>query len=235
MRYELYYWPIQGRGEFARLILEDAGAEYEDVARGPNGMDRLKKLIAEGGGGLLPFAPPVLRAGDLWMSQTALIASYLGEQLGLAPEAEAGRYAARSLMLTVADFVDEVHDTHHPIASHEYYDAQKQQALLRAASFRDVRMPKFLRYFENNLERGRGTLLGGEISYVDLAAFQLVEGLRYAFPHALGRLSGELPKLLALRDRVAARPKLAAYLASPRRVAFNEHGIFRKYSELDPA
>ena len=34
MRYELYYWPsIQGRGEFIRLTLEEAGADYVDVAR----------------------------------------------------------------------------------------------------------------------------------------------------------------------------------------------------------
>ena len=233
MRYELFYWPgIQGRGEIPRLILEDAGADYVDVARERGGMTRMERVLAGREPALLPFAPPFLRAGRLWVAQSAQIASLLGEQLDLAPKTEQPRLAARTIMLTIADLVDEAHDTHHPIAVDQYYDEQKPAAKQRAASFRDARMPKFLRYLERNIERsGRGVLVGNRISYVDLAAFQIVEGLGYAFPRAFKKQ--RVPKLRALHDRVAARPRIAAYLASDRRLPFNEQGIFRHYAELD--
>ncbi len=236
MRYELYYWPIQGRGEFARLVLEDAGADYVDVTRGKDGMKRMQQVLADGVPGLLPFAPPFLHAGDIWMAQSALIASFLGEQLGLAPKDEPARYVARTIMLTIADLIDEVHDTHHPVAVDKYYDEQKAAAKLRAESFRAKRLPKFLRYLERNLERNdAGVFVGRDVSYVDLAAFQIVEGLTFAFPKTFGKQRKHVPKLLALHDRVAARPRLAAYLASDRRYPFSEHGIFRHYPELDDA
>ena len=236
MRYELYYWPgIQGRGEIPRLILEDAVAEYVDVAREPDGMKRMKAVLAGEEPGFLPFAPPFLRAGRVWLAQSALIASFLGEQLDLAPTSEPRRLAARTIMLTISDLVDEVHDTHHPVAVDKYYDEQKDTALLRASAFREARLPKFLRYLESNIERsGHGVLVGDAISYVDLAAFQIVEGLGYAFPRAFAKHRARAKHLLALRDRVAARPHIAAYLASDRRLPFSEHGIFRRYPELDP-
>lgn len=235
MRYELYYWAdIQGRGEIPRLILEDAGAEYVDIGRQPGGEDRMQRILDGDEPSLLPFAPPFLRAGDVWLAQSALIASYLGEQLGLAPADEQGRLTARTIMLTIADFIDEIHDTHHPIVVDKYYEDQKDAASRRASSFRDARLPKFTHYLERTIERtGRGVLVGGDVTYVDLAAFQIVEGLSYAFPRAFAARKPELWRLLALRDRVAARPRIAAYLESERREPFNEHGIFRHYPELD--
>jgi glutathione S-transferase len=234
MRYELYYWPgIQGRGEIPRLILEDAGAEYVDVGREPGGMKRMMHVLEGGEPALLPFAPPFLHAGNVWVAQSALICSFLGEQLGLAPDGEPARMAARTIMLTIADLVDEVHDTHHPVAVDKYYDDQKEAAAQRAKSFRTARLPKFLRYLEQNLERNEGLLVGRAISYVDLAAFQIVEGLTYAFPRAFGRHRKDVPRLLALRDRVAQRPRITAYLVSERRLPFNEQDIFRHYPELD--
>lgn len=230
-RYELYYWPgIQGRGEFVRLVLEDAGADYVDVARQPGGDKRMMQVLK---GELAPhvFAPPALRAGDIVLAQTANITRFLGERHGLAPADEPGRLAAATVALTIADLVDEVHDTHHPISVAEVYEKQKPAAAERAKAFRDKRLPRFVGYLERNLAANGDWLAGGSCSYADLAAFQIVEGLRYAFPHAFGRVS--CPKLLALRDRVAARPRIAAYLASDRRLPFNEHGIFRRYPELD--
>jgi len=234
MRYDLYYWPIQGRGEFIRLVLEDAGADYTDVCRQPGGLAKMKQVLEGREPALLQFAPPFVRAGDVWLAHSAHIAAYLGEQLGLAPSDEQGRLAARTLMLTIADLVTEVHDTHHPVALDQVYEDQKQPALIRAASFRTQRMPKFLRHLERHLARAdSGVLIGKAETYVDLAAFQIVEGLRFAFPHAFEQLAGHVPRLLALRDRIAARPRLASYLASERRLPFDAHGIFRAYPELD--
>ncbi|HET9620774.1 MAG TPA: glutathione S-transferase [Kofleriaceae bacterium] len=235
MKYELYYWPeIQGRGEFVRLVLEDADLDYVDVAREDGGYDKLHAVLAGERDGVLPFAPPVLYAGPVVVAQTAAITSFLGERHGLAPSSEPGQMAARTIALTIADLVGEAHDTHHPLEVDKRYETQKAAAHDRAAAFRRARIPKFLGYLERNLERnGHGVLVGDAISYVDLSAFQVVEGLAYAFPRAMAKVQDTIPKLLALRDRVAQRPRLLRYLTSPRRLPFSEQGIFRHYPELD--
>jgi glutathione S-transferase len=234
MKYELYYWPgLQGRGEFARLVMEDAGADYIDVAREKGGMAKLMAVLDRGLDGVMPFAPPVLRAGKVVVAQTANITRYLGEQLGLAPASERDRWDASMIALTIADLVAEVHDTHHPTAHDKVYESQKAAAKKRAKEFREKRIPKFTGWLEDILKRNGKTLVGRSISYADLSAFQIVAGLQYAFPHAMAKNKKKLKRLYDLHDRVAARPRLAAYLASPRRVPFNEHGIFRHYPELD--
>jgi glutathione S-transferase len=237
MPYELYYWAgIQGRGEFVRLALEEAAAEYVDVARQPGGEAAMQRLLAGQAAGCLPFAPPFLKAEDLVIGQTANILLYLGARHGLAPADEAGRLWAHQLQLTVADFVDEAHDTHHPIASSLYYEDQRREARARAADFVKARMPKYLGYFERVLERnkaGARHLVGAALTYPDLSLFQIVVGLRYAFPRAMARLEPKHPRVVGLHDRVASRPRIAAYLASDRRIPFNQYGIFRHYPELN--
>lgn len=233
MRYALYYWSgVQGRGEFIRLALEDAGADYTDVAR-EQGDGAITRFIAGERAGALPFAPPFLKAGHLVIAQTANILQYLGPQLGLVPDNDSRRLYAHQLQLTIADLVGEVHDSHHPIAGSLYYADQRAPARRRAADLRATRLPKFLGYFEQVLQRGGGRCALREHSYVDLSLFQLMSGLDYAFPRAMHRLERKLPRLCALRERIAARPRIAAYLASPRHTAFNENGIFRHYAALD--
>jgi glutathione S-transferase len=233
MHYELYYWTgVQGRGEFVRLALEDAGASYDDVAR-VQGDECLAGFLDGARPGALPFAPPFLKVGRLVIAHVANILHYLGPPLDLVPASEAQRLYAHQLQLTIADLVAEVHDSHHPIASSLYYEDQRVEAQRRTADLRETRLPKFLGYFEQVLERGGGRHALRQHSYVDLSLFQLLAGLDYAFPRAMQRLARTLPHLCALRGRVAARPRLAAYLASPRRLPFNESGIFRHYPELD--
>lgn len=234
MRYELYYWPsIQGRGEYVRLALEEAGADYADVARNERGMAAMMRMM-EAKSGTPPFAPPFLKAGKLVIGQTANILFYLGSRHGLAPKAEAGRLWVHQLQLTVTDFVVEVHDTHHPIATSLYYEDQKAPAKKRTGEFWDERVPKYLGYFERLLAQNGGSYLTGRrLTYIDLSLFQIVEGLRYAFPKRMKAFERKIPGLVDLRDRVAARPNIKAYLASKRRIAFNEDGIFRHYKELD--
>ena len=239
MAYELYYWPtIQGRGEFVRLALEEAGAEYVDVARGRGGVAAMQRLMEGLTTAHPPFAPPFLKDEELVIAQTANILLYLGRQHGLAPRNEAGRLWAHQLQLTVADLVDEAHDTHHPIASRLYYEEQQAEARRCAADFVANRIPKYLAYFDRVLEQNPQSdrhLVGRRVSYCDLSLFQLVAGLRYAFPRGMARLEPRFPRVAALHDRVAARPLIDAYLKSTRRIAFNEQGIFRHYPELDDA
>jgi glutathione S-transferase len=235
MRYELYYWPsIQGRGEFVRLALAEAGADYIDVARRKGGMAKLERLLDDSRVKRPPFAPPFLKCGTLLVGQTANILLFLGARHGLAPKHEAGRLWVHQLQLTIADLVGEAHDVHHPIASGLYYEDQKREAKRAAESFVAERIPKYLGYFEALLERGRGSYLaGGRLSYADLSLFQIVEGLLYAFPRTMRGAENKVPRVIALRNRVAARPRIAAYLASKARIPFNESGIFRHYPELD--
>lgn len=243
MPYELHYWPgIQGRGEFVRLALEAAGADYVDVARGRPG-----KKAGQGMAAMMhvmespdvlhpPFAPPFLVHGKVIVGQTAAILLYLGPRLGLVGKSEVQRVWTHQLQLTIADVVAEAHDTHHPIATGLYYEDQKPEAVRRAKEFREARVPKFLAWFECVLARNpRGSrhLVGGRLSYADLSLFQLVEGLQYAFPTASRRALKKAPCVAALHDSVAQHRRVAAYLASERRIAFNEDCIFRRYPELD--
>ncbi|MDF3919870.1 glutathione S-transferase [Salinicola salarius] len=241
MTYELYYWPgIPGRGEFVRLALEDAGADYVDVgkqsAADGGGAGAVSEFIHGGELGRPHFAPPVLKAGDIVVSHVANILQFLGPRLGLVPEGEASRLWANGLQLTLTDFVAEIHDTHHPIGASLYYEDQQEEAKRRSVVFVQERLPKFLYYFERVLSANAGNepyLVGTAHSYVDLSLFQVVTGLRYAFPRSMERLEPEVPEVTALADRVSQRPKLAAYLTSDRRLDFNESGIFRHYPELD--
>jgi len=241
VRYELFYWPsIQGRGEFVRLALEEAGADYVDVARQPasagGGIRAMMRMLDDKSAVQRPFAPPFLRAGRQVIAQTANILHFLGPRLALAPKSDAGRLWVHQLQLTLADLLVEVHDTHHPIASSLYYEDQKPEAQRRTGNFIEERAPKYLGYFENVLAASRsraGWVVASGFSYIDLSLFQLVAGLHYAFPQAMKRSRRQYPRLMALHDRVAARPRIAAYLGSPRRIAFNESGIFRHYPELD--
>jgi glutathione S-transferase len=241
MTYALHYWPgIQGRGEFVRLALEAAGAAYVDVARQPKGEGggegALMKDLGDPKNPRASFAPPFLVDGDVVIGQTANILLYLGPRLGLAPEAEADRIWINQLQLTIADLVAEAHDSHHPVGLSLYYEDQKVEAARRSAEFRQQRIPKFLAWFERALERSAGDwLAGGALSYADLSLFQAVEGLAYAFSRTMAGMAGKYDKVLDLRDRVTALPRIADYLASPRRISFNEMGIFRHYAELDPA
>ena len=235
MRYQLYYWSgIQGRGEFVRLALEDAGADYVDIAR-EQGDDAIMPFLAGDQACALPFAPPFLKVGRTVITQTAAILLYLAPRLKLVPAGAVAGLYAHQLQLTVTDLVAEVHDTHHPIASSLYYKDQRAAALQRAEDFRQHRLPKYLGYFEDVLVRSDGLRAVSAHSYVDLSLFQIMSGLDYAFPQAMRRLRRKLPHLHALAAQVAERPRIAAYLASPRRLAFNEDGIFRHYPELDAA
>jgi glutathione S-transferase len=236
MRYELYYWPsIQGRGEFIRLALEEAGADYVDVARrGKRGMTAMTKLLEDRRIKHPPYAPPFLKAGKLIIAQTAEILFYLGPRLNLAPRDEEGRLWAHQLQLTITDLVVRIHDTHHPVSGWLYFEEQRPAAKRRTQDFWRYQVPKMLGYFERVLQQNGGRYaVGRRLSYVDLSLFQIVEGLRYAFPKRMKRFEKKIPGLVALHDRVAKRPRIAAYLASPRRIPFSQWGIYRYFKELD--
>ena len=234
MTYELYYWTgIQGRGEYVRLALEAAGAPYRDVAReeGDGVIAAMSRRVATPS-----FAPPFLRDGDRVVGQVAAILLYLGERLDLAPKDEQSRLWAHQIQLTIADFVLEGHDVHHPIGAGQYYEDQKPESLRRAKEFREARVPKFLDWFETILSRnpdGEAHLVGKRLSYADLSLFQAMSGLRYAFPNLMERLGPGYGRINALCAAIGELPRIAAYLKSGRRLPPNENDLFRHYPELD--
>jgi glutathione S-transferase len=237
--YELYDWPVfPGRGEFVRLVLEEAGAHYRDMARlteaEGGGIEALMTFVRGERPGQPAHAPPILVHGELVLARTATIYAFLGEHHGLVPDDPRKRMQALQLQLTIADVVDEAHNAHHPVSLGLYYEDQKDSAREAARRLLNGRLARFLSYFERALNRSGGEWLTGDtLSYADLSLFQLLEGLAYAFPRGFAKVSGLTPRLRSLRNRVAQRPRIAAYLASDRRLAFNELGIFRCYPELD--
>lgn len=245
MTYQLHYWPsIQGRGEFVRLALEAAGAPYVDVARGDeahgHGMPAMAHYLDDPSVARPPFACPFLVDSKRVIGQTAAILEYLGPRIGLVGKSESDRIWTHQIQLTIADLVTEVHDTHHPIAGGLYYEEQKPEALRRAADFRKARLPKFVGWFEAVLKRNPRHvtglvphLVGTRLSYADLSLFQVVEGLHYAFPEASRKALRKAPMVTALHTGVGKLKRVQAYLASDRRLAFSEDGIFRHYPELD--
>ena len=233
MSYDLWYWPgIQGRGEFVRLVLEGAGIPYRDRAREDGAEALINDMHRRGG--FAPFAPPYLVDGDFAIAQVAHILAWLTDRHGLGSGALDTDLQLIQLQLTVTDLVAEAHNVHHPVGADKYYHEQKDEALIAAASFRNARLPKYLGYFEGALGVNEGPFVLGETwSHVDTSLFQLVEGLRYAFPRRMAALEADHPRLRAVHDAVAGIDRIAAYLASDRRLAFNEDGIFRHYPELD--
>jgi glutathione S-transferase len=241
MRYTLYYWPgIQGRGEYVRLALEYAGAKYVDSALVPEkkggGVRALEKYLEGRNVARPPFAPPFLKAGRLLIGQTANILLYLGKPLRLAPSDEAGRLWTHQLQLTIADFLVEIHDTHHPIGGGLYYEQQKAPAKARTKEFLANRLPKFLGYFERVIERNPARaigMVGARLTYADLSMAQVIAGLEYAFPKAMRKAMPKYSRLRALADHAFSRPRIARYLASPRRLAFSNDDLYRRYPGLD--
>lgn len=237
MTYDLWYWPgLPGRGEFVRLFLELHGLSYRDC--GPDEgaealMDDLKSRQGKVGE---PYAPPYLADGDICVSQVAHILAYLSDKHGPTVEDKQLLFWLIQLQLDITDIVAEVHDVHHPVASGLYYDDQKDAAARAAKDFREERIPKWFAHFERAAGAVDGDWIGGaRPSHVDTSLFQLIEGLEYAFPKRMKAVRGDYPKLFALRDSVRDLEPVAAYLASDRRQAFNEDGIFRHYPELDAA
>lgn len=231
--YDLYYWPVlPGRGEVIRMILEDAGVAYRDVAR-DEGFAAITAVREGALGEPRPYAPPVLKHGDLVLSQSAVIARYLGERHGLASSDERGRLLTQQHFLGWSDLMAETHETHHPIAVGLHYEEQRDAAKERAHHFLANRLGSWLDHFERIVSHGEGHQVPGVMTYADFMARFVIRGIEYAFPSTFDRHRPQIPSLLSLTERVEARPALAAYLVSDRCLAFNEHGIFRHYPELD--
>ncbi|KAL9598626.1 MAG: hypothetical protein Q9219_004371 [cf. Caloplaca sp. 3 TL-2023] len=251
--YELYYWPtIPGRGEPIRLCFEATSTPYTDVCNDPSssssptGTQTLKTLISPSPSPTSTnpphLAPPILKHDDLTLSQLPNILLYLGRKLSLAPrpeDDEAGFHHVHQLALTALDgFLNEAHDTHHPIAVSAQYEAQKPAARARSKDYIATRLPKFLAHFENVLESESGGggefLYGGKLTYADLVLFQCLDGVAFAFPRAVeeAREGGEFRGVWGLYERVKGLEGVREYLASERRMGYGL-GIWRHYKELE--
>lgn len=248
--YKLLYHPgLPGRGEYIRLAFEATSTPYTDVSNTSQaGIGEVYGTLSPQslGEGLNPpkFAPPMLRVGgagpngsDLLISQTSNVLLYLGRKLGLSGESEAEGYWVNEVVLTGLDFCNDCHDTHHPIATGMFYEDQKDEALKKASDFRENRIPKFLGYFERVL-RGNGAraqgkyLVGKGLTAADLVVWQVVDGVRYAFPKEMEARMKEFEGVWEFYESLKGESWLEEYLASERRLKYGD-GIFRYYKELD--
>ncbi|GAA6016890.1 hypothetical protein JCM11491_006903 [Sporobolomyces phaffii] len=252
----IYHAAIPGRGEFIRLFFEATATPYKDSAliQGQSAiLPYLNGSFPGHDANPLPFAPPILRHGDVVISQTSNILLYLATHLespiDLSPSSssldtapatatvqDTSIYHVQSLALTILDLNNETHDTHHPVSVSSYYEDQKEPALLKARDFRQNRVPKFFKYFEALLEReaerGGWLVRGGVPSYADLCLFQVVDGLKFAFPNLLSKLLPLHPRIRDHHERVKSAKRIKEYLDSDRRQEYSM-GVFRYYEELD--
>ena len=173
-----------------------------DVARRPRGMAAMSRFLESRSVKRPPFAPPFLKAGRLVIAHTANILFFLGARLGLAPKDDASRSSGESIA---------AHHRRLGRRGARYASSGRKQLVLRRAEARSERasgefqsgerLPKFLNYFERVLERnGRRVLAGNVVSYPDLSLFQMIEGLRYAFPRAMKKQERKYRRVTALHD-----------------------------------
>ncbi|OAQ97745.1 hypothetical protein LLEC1_00415 [Akanthomyces lecanii] len=231
--YELIYAPFApGRGEHIRLLLEEAGVTYTDTTSlGWDAALAANQELLKGRDGNPPyFAPPLFRHGDLIISQTSNILMYLGSKLGLAGSTAEDAFRVNALACTALDGLsDEVHATHHPISGTLYYEDQKDESTRASKVWINVRLPKFLAYWESVLaSKGGPWLMGETFTYADIVLSQCIDGVKYAFPKAMAHLDekSEYRRVFGHWEQVRARPRIAKYLASDKRQKY-DNGIYR--------
>lgn len=237
--FTLYYWAgLPGRGEFVRLALEFAGADYWDICRDPNNQEDpfqsiLRKLESPD---VFPpvFAPPILEHNGKFIAQTANVLDYLANIFPIGGGDSESKRASLQVQLTIADFLTEIHNTHHPISASLYFEDQVEEAKKASKVFLNDRIWKWMKFWNSMVNSSKGDfLLGKEILYVDLSFFQVLGGLIYAFPLFMSGLEKEFPKLFRHFERISMNSKLKSYLESDRRLFYNRTGLFRHYPELD--
>ncbi|XP_035669728.1 glutathione S-transferase P-like isoform X2 [Branchiostoma floridae] len=227
----LYYWgcppgvkPFPGRGEFVRLIFEEAGVKFREV----NDFEVLKKLFfTEKQKGFYAFAPPMIQRGKFRLSQTSVICSYLGKQFGLWPESEEDQWRAQQLNITIHDFIAEGRLAFHGRNPVESYYTQKEETQPYIDRFVATRLPRWLTHLETALKAnndGQGFVIGGKLTYVDLGLLHVLRATESQFPQAWAS-NDSIPLLKAFKARLSARPNLAAYFNSDRCVPFEGNSM----------
>ncbi|XP_013395749.1 glutathione S-transferase [Lingula anatina] len=221
----LYYWPLAGRGEFVRLVFEEAGVPYKEI----NDVELLSKNFKKID---LPpsedfsfpcFAPPVIKKGDFVLSQTPVICEYLGKKFGLYPDGgEEEEYHARQFNLTIHDFIADGRLAFHGRNHTESYYTQKEETQTYIDFFVKNRLPKWLRNLEHLLNAnygkhgGKGYAIGTKMTYVDLALLHVLRATESQFPAPWEELKGSFPLCREFKERMSQRPNLAAYFKSDR-------------------
>jgi glutathione S-transferase len=197
---KIVYFATRGRAEVTRLVLAEAGVQYEEENFAvPEGFAALKKS------GRLPFlAVPIWEDNGFTLAQSAAIANHIARAHGLRgknPREE----ALVDQALGAAEDVRE-----------EYRKLMRADASKRAevrAELLSTSLPRWFGHLERQLG-ATGYFVGGSITVGDLAIWYAIE---IGKDNGFGAALADCPKLNAWFDRVAARPKIAEYLKSPKR------------------
>ena len=212
----LIYFAARGRGEIIRLVLAEAGQDWQEhvVARGtPPVNGRPTDFPALQATGELPFnALPVWEEpGGFRLAQSAAIANHLARAHGLR-----GKSAAEEAKVDEAlGAADDVR-----MELRKVFTAAPEQRAAARAELAEKALPRWFGFLERLLKAnhgGTGYLVGDGLTVADLALWYAVE---LAVDNELGAALPAHPLLEAWYRRVAARPRIAGYLKSPRRPAF---------------
>lgn len=211
--WKLYYWDMcPGRGEYVRIVFEEAGVQFLE--------DRdniLEKVIKGGMEGFPAFAPPVITRGDFKLSQTPVICEYLGKHFNLYPASDTDVWHARQINLTIHDFQADGRNVFHAKQFTASYFGQEAETQGHIDWFRKERLPRWLLYFEKLLQandNGRSFVIGDKLTYVDLGLLQVLRNAANQFSDEWIKM--DIPLIKAFKQRMEARPNLAAYFKSDR-------------------
>jgi glutathione S-transferase len=244
---EAYEWTVvyhpcnfKGRGEFLRLMLEDAKISYKDTGTdlyGPSGMmdafrGSVDAVTADEKSQPFPllYPPAILHrpvGGDgcqqIMVNQVGACMIYLGDELGYAPTTHAEKARANCVLLNSLDYISEGRSSFHPVDNKKSYKDQKDEGDRKSKLFSQDRMLVYLHYFNKIVKKNgksQSPIAGGSnITYADFALFQVVDATAFQFNsefYANAWDSARVPELKEHYVWMKARPNLQAYFASDR-------------------
>jgi glutathione S-transferase len=200
MGYKIIYFQGRGRAEVMRLIFAVAGVDYTD--------ERVD--FGAGLAAVKPLAPfgqlPLLEVDGKMLCQSNACARYLARQFKLAGKTDLEQAQADMI-------VDCLEDALKPIFAFTFETKDETKKAEQKKKFLEEQLPQHLTYLDNLLKKNHGGdkfFVGTELTWADLALINYLSWIDIAEGSA--RLA-KYPKVKALRERVEALPKVAAWIA----------------------
>ena len=203
--FQLYYWPIPFRGCFVSYLFA-----YRDVPLlEKSALEDIEALMSAAVGEQdVPFmGPPVLR--DLKtgraLSQMPAIVLYVSHELGLVPDDPFDVAMCMKVLMDCNDVLMEICR----------YNGSMMWEREEWRRFRAERFPRWLRIFEESLNRGH---IGKDpVSFADIGVFALFGNMTRCLPELEPDLLANAPGIHAHCRRIGSTPSLAEYVVEEER------------------